>query len=81
VTPYWEGVTYEGGGPPIEQFTSLARKVPSPFYTMDVAKKRNGDWLVMELSDGQVAGLPDDADVEAFYRGLGERLDRRPHET
>lgn len=76
VTPYWEGVAYEGDGPPIEQFTWLAGKVRSRFFTMDVAKKRDGDWLVVELGDGQVAGMPDDADVEAFYRGLAGGLAR-----
>jgi ATP-grasp domain, R2K clade family 3 len=74
VAPYWEGIAYEGEGPPIEEFISLAGKVRSRFFTVDVAKKRDGDWLVVELGDGQVAGLPDDADVEAFYRVLSERL-------
>jgi hypothetical protein len=41
---------------------------------MDVAKRRGGDWLVIELGDGQVAGMPERADVEAFYRGLAECL-------
>lgn len=70
VTPSWEGAADTGEGPPIERFTELAAKVRSRFFTMDVAKKLDGDWLVMELGDGQVAGLADDADVEAFYRGI-----------
>jgi hypothetical protein len=76
VTPYWEGADYEGAGPPVERFTALAAGVRSRFFTMDVARKRDGDWLVVELGDGQVAGLPDDADVGAFYRGLAEGLAR-----
>jgi hypothetical protein len=43
---------------------------------MDVAGGRGGDWLVVELGDGQVAGLPPRADVEAFYRGLADGLSR-----
>ncbi len=74
VTPCWEGVVYEGEGPPVERFTALAAGVRSRFFTMDVAKKRDGDWIVMELGDGQVAGLPDAADVEVFYRGLAGGL-------
>lgn len=74
VTPYWEGVDYEGAGPPVERFAALAAGVRSRFFTMDVARKRDGDWLVVELGDGQVAGLPDDADVGAFYRGLTDGL-------
>ena len=77
VTPYWEGVAYEGDGPPVERFTTLAVGVRSRFFTVDVARKRDGDWLVVELGDGQVAGLPDAADVGAFYRGLGERLSEK----
>ena len=74
VSPYWEGVAYEGQGPPVQRFAALAAGVRSRFFTMDVAKKKDGEWMVMELGDGQVAGLPDDADVDAFYRGLAERL-------
>ena len=37
---------------------------------MDVAKKKNGDWIIMELGDGQVAGLPDNADRNEFYNNL-----------
>jgi hypothetical protein len=29
---------------------------------MDIAKKENGDWIILELGDGQVSGLPDNAD-------------------
>lgn len=74
VTPYWEGVGYEGEGPPVERFTAIAAGVRSRFFTMDVAKKRDGDWLVVELGDGQVAGLPDDAGAGAFHRGLAGGL-------
>lgn len=68
--PYWAGVVYTGDGPPVERFAALAAGVRSRFFTMDVAKKLDGNWLMMELGDGQVAGLPDNADVEVFYRGL-----------
>jgi hypothetical protein len=37
---------------------------------MDVAKRRDGDWLIVELGDGQVAGLPEHGDIEAFYKAL-----------
>jgi len=52
----------------------LAGRVRSRFFTMDVARRAvDGEWLVVELGDGQVAGLPDDVDVGAFYRALFER--------
>jgi ATP-grasp domain, R2K clade family 3 len=40
---------------------------------MDVARRRGGDWVV-ELGDGQAAGLPETADIGAFYRGLAGGL-------
>jgi hypothetical protein len=76
VTPYWEGAAYEGKGPPVGQFATLAARVGSRFFTMDVARTRGGGWLVVELGDAQVAGLPDGADVGAFYRGLADGLAR-----
>ncbi len=37
---------------------------------MDVARRVDGSWLVVELGDGQVAGLPDTAAIPAFYMSL-----------
>ena len=37
---------------------------------MDIAKKKDGDWIIVELGDGQVAGLPDNADKDEFYKQL-----------
>ncbi|WP_046746158.1 hypothetical protein [Kordia zhangzhouensis] len=38
------------------------------------AKKKNGDWIIMELGDGQVAGLPDNADRSDFYKTLKDNM-------
>lgn len=69
---YWEEGEYDGR-PPIEQFADLAGKIQSHFFTMDVARQIDGDWLIVELGDGQVAGLPERADAKAFYKALAER--------
>ena len=37
---------------------------------MDVAQKMDGDWMIVELGDGQVAGLPEKADEDLFYENL-----------
>jgi hypothetical protein len=38
---------------------------------MDIAKvEKNGDWVIIELGDGQVSGLPDNADLYEFYNRL-----------
>jgi hypothetical protein len=39
---------------------------------MDIAKKKDGEWMIMELGDGQVSGLPENADKANFYRALKE---------
>ena len=72
-TPYWEGGDYgddKEGFPPIDTFGHVAQKIQSRFFTMDVARKKDGTWNIVELGDGQVAGLPVRADVHVFYRAL-----------
>jgi hypothetical protein len=55
---------------PLEQFQELAARVDSSFFTMDVARRVDGRWLIVELGDGQVAGLPENASVPTFYASL-----------
>ena len=69
-TNYWEEGDYAGLTPPVDQFVEVAGKVQSRFFTMDVAKRTDGEWMIVELGDGQVAGLPDNADVRQFYHSL-----------
>ena len=42
---------------------------------MDVATRRGGDWLIVELGDRQVAGLLDEPNVRALYTALRDTLD------
>jgi hypothetical protein len=49
-------------------FQQIAERIFSNFFTMDVVQRKNGEWVVLELGDGQVAGLTGDED--AFYRSL-----------
>ncbi len=73
-TPYWEEGDYHGVIPPLDMFCTVAKNVQSRFFTMDVAKKLDGTWMIVELGDGQVAGLPYNADVNSFYSGLIQSL-------
>jgi hypothetical protein len=73
-TEYWEEGDYTDLVPPIDRFREVARKVQSRFFTMDVAKQVEGDWLIVEMGDGQVAGLPETADVGQFYQAIISRL-------
>jgi ATP-grasp domain, R2K clade family 3 len=69
---YWDEGDYEGVLPQIDKFTDVIHKIGSNFFTMDIAKKKAGDWIIVELGDGQVAGLPDNAEKEAFYVALND---------
>lgn len=69
-TKYWSEGDYPTMTPETTQFATIMGRVNSRFYTMDIARRADGDWMIVELGDGQVAGLPDHADVEQFYRGI-----------
>ncbi len=51
----------------------------SRFFTMDVARRRDGGWMIVELGDGQVSGLPREADADRSYSALSERWPERAH--
>ena len=72
VFDYWDEGEYGETKPELDDFIEIAQEIESNFFTMDVAKKKNGDWIIMELGDGQVAGLPDNADRNEFYNKLKE---------
>jgi len=44
------------------------------FFTTDIAKKKNGEWIIMELGNGQVAGLPNNTNKNEFYNKLKENV-------
>jgi hypothetical protein len=71
---YWEEGEYAGSTPPVETFQPIADLVQSRFFTIDVARRRDGVWRIVELGDGQVAGLPERTDPAAFYRAILGRL-------
>jgi hypothetical protein len=70
---YWDGIDYSDEHP-VESFERLSSAIPSRFFSMDIAKTTAGDWIVMEIGDGQVSGLPEAIDPDTFYSGLAERL-------
>lgn len=67
---YWDEGDYSGTEPEINEFLDIAKSVESNFFTMDIAKKENGEWIILELGDAQVAGLPDNANKFEFYSAL-----------
>jgi hypothetical protein len=75
VAPYWPEVA--GAPPPVEAFAEVAARVASRFFTMDLARQRTGEWVIVELGDGQVAGLPEGTDPAAFLGAVAAGLARR----
>jgi hypothetical protein len=57
--PYWEEGDYRDEAIESALFASECATIDSHFFTMDVARRTDGRWIIMELGDGQVAGLPD----------------------
>lgn len=74
--PYWEEGVYDADPPPLDAFREVMRSIRSQFYTMDLAQRMDGEWLIVELGDGQVAGLPDRTDFAAFYTTLAARAEK-----
>lgn len=73
---YWMEGDYSHTKPPVEIFQEIAAKVQSRFFTMDVAQLVNGGWVIVELGDGQVAGLPNQIDAGQFYWALRKHISR-----
>ena len=71
--PYWG--QNEDETPDLAPFQSAMSKISSHFWTMDLARtqseEQSGEWIVLELGDGQVSGLPEGVDTEKFYQWLG----------
>lgn len=66
--PYWD--VQDEDAPILDELGAIGRSIQSNFFTMDVAKKLNSDWIILELGDGQVAGLPAHAEADFFYQQL-----------
>lgn len=75
---YWDEGTYTGEQPPDTLFSKVVAEVRSRFFTMDIAQRIDGDWMIVELGDAQVAGLPERTDVGDFYRRLAMQLPHCP---
>src|SRR5262249_49920184 len=70
---YWDDVDYPDDFP-TDPFELLAAGVESPFFSMGIAKTAAGEWIVMEVGDGQVSGLPESIPAADFYARLMARL-------
>jgi hypothetical protein len=76
--PYWGDLTAPPAPPPIDWMKDVASRVRSRFFTMDVALREDGRWTVIELGDGQVAGLPASGMAKQLYLQLRGALPSQP---
>lgn len=67
---YWEEGEYLNEKPDIKVFEAVAQQIESHFFSMDIARQKDGKLIIIELGDGQVAGLPDRLDRNQFYGKL-----------
>ncbi|CAM4302940.1 ATP-grasp domain-containing protein [Saccharibacillus endophyticus] len=76
VSTYWEAGEDAAFNAVLGEFQEIIRSIESRFFTIDFAKTNKGPWIVLELGDGQVAGLPDDTNAERFYTELKKSLEK-----
>ncbi|OWR28677.1 hypothetical protein CDO73_17405 [Saccharibacillus sp. O23] len=74
VSNYWSAGQDQEFEQVLNGFLEVIASVESRFFTIDFAKRKNGQWIVLELGDGQTAGLPDDTDEKIFYDCLYKAL-------
>lgn len=67
---YWEDIDYKADNVDFAPFKTIAQTIESNFFTMDIAQRKNGEWIIMELGDGQVSGLPNSIDATNFFNHL-----------
>jgi hypothetical protein len=78
----WDGSLFaatpavRGNGPfdYLAEWESLARKFTNRFTSMDIAHQLDGSWLIVEVGDGGVSGLPSSIAPGAFYRALYDKM-------
>lgn len=76
VSTYWEAGEDAAFNAVLGEFQAVIQSIESRFFTIDFAKTNNGPWIVLELGDGQAAGLPDDTNAERFYTQLQKSLEK-----
>ncbi len=78
-TPYWATADYTDASPPPATIQGLIDSIgyASPFYAIDLAQCRSGKWLVIEINDGGISGVPESGSIDAFYAALAAGITSR----
>jgi hypothetical protein len=58
----------------LDEWEKVVGRFSNTFITMDVAREGSGNWLIIEVGDGGVSGLPFSIETDGFYRTLFERM-------
>jgi hypothetical protein len=69
---YWEEGSYNLIKPETNHFEEIAKTIESNYFSMDIAKTMEGKFIIIELGDGQVAGLPKNTNINAYYKKTNE---------
>lgn len=75
---YWNNKEYEYLDTPVPTalFETIAqrisKKVGSKLFTIDLGLLKAGGWTCIEVGDGQVSSLPDNANMEEFFNSLSK---------
>lgn len=67
---YWDEGDYKGVIADTDFLEDIIPNIDSAFFTIDIAKKIDSKWTIIEIGDGQVSGLPDNADINNFYKSI-----------
>lgn len=70
ILKYWDEGEYSNEVIPIDLYSNVISNINSNFFTIDIAKMKNGGWTIIEIGDGQVSGLPDNANIDDFYKEI-----------
>jgi hypothetical protein len=70
---YWEEGNYIIKKPDTKSFEENEKTIDNNFFTMDIAKEKGGNYIIIELGDGQVSGIPEKEDKYSFYKNIKER--------
>jgi len=65
-----------GNGPfdLLGEWEAIARRFENQFISMDIARQQDGSWLIVEVGDGGVTGLPSSIEPLEFYRALHGKM-------
>lgn len=69
---YWGDLTTFSAPLPLDELKAIVSRIPSRFFTVDVAFRDDGDWTIVELGDGQVAGLPAPDLAPEFFKRIAD---------